>query len=171
VPGSNRDVVRSWLGGALILVAACAPSASVTRSSPPAATSEIPTCSRERLTFLVEQFFYRYNARDLDGFLALFNWASPAAGGGFAGYDDNPDQPHQFNDRGLLSEYVRGRWALDDRFPSHTSAYPSEGSAGYPVGNPTVEFTRTFSGASQTGNAKLVCNAGLLVGVVMSSGR
>ena len=162
-------MIRSWLAGALILVAACAPSASVTVSSPPAATTEIPTCSRERLTFLVEQFFSRYNARDLEGFLNLFNWAAPAAGGGFAGYDDNPGQVHQVNDRASLSAYVRARWELDDRFPSHTSAYPAEGAAGYPVGNPTVEFTRMFMGVSQTGNAKLVCNAGLLVTVVMSS--
>jgi hypothetical protein len=162
-------VIRSWLAGALIFLVACAPSALVTMSSPPAATSEIPTCSRERLTFLVEEFFARYNARDIEGFLALFNWAVPAAGGGFAGYDDNPGQVHQLNDRASLFEYVRARWALDDRFVSHTSAYPVEGAAGYPLGNPTVEFTRTFMGLSQTGNAKLVCNAGLLVTVVMSS--
>lgn len=171
MPGCKKDVIRPWLAGSLIFVSACAPSALATPSSPPVATSEIATCSRERLTFLVEQFFSRYNVRDLEGFLELFNWAAPAAGGGFAGYDDNPDQPHQVNDRASLAEYVRARWALDDRFPSHTSAYPAEGAAGYPLGSPTVEFTRTFTGVSQTGNAKLVCNAGLLVTVVMSSRR
>jgi hypothetical protein len=153
----------------LILLVACAPSALVTSSSPPAATSQIPTCSRERLTFLVEQFFFRYNARDLEAFLALFNWTTASAGGGFAGYDDNPGEQHQLNDRASLSEYLRARWGLDDLFPSHTSAYPAEGAAGLPLGNPTVEFTRTFSGASQTGNAKLVCGAGFLIDVVMSS--
>jgi hypothetical protein len=162
-------MVRSWLAGTLILLVACAPPAVVTTSSPPTATSEIPTCSRERLPFLVEQFFSRYNARELEGFLALFSWAASAAGGGFAGYYDDPGQAHQLSDRATLSAYVRERWGLDDRFPSHAAAYPSEGAAGSWLGNPTVEFTRTFSGGSQTGNAKLVCNAGLLVDVVMSS--
>jgi hypothetical protein len=165
-------MVKAWVVVAAIALASCSPSAGVASpipSSTPTSIAEIPQCSSARLTFLVEQFFARYNSRDLDGFLGLFNWRSPAAGGGFAGYDDNPGQVHQVNDRASLSEYVRARWELDDRFPSHTSAYPAEGAAGYPIGNPTVEFTRTFAGVSQTGNAKLVCNAGLLVTVVMSS--
>ena len=41
----------------------------------------------------------------------------------------------------------------------------------YPNANPTISFTRSFAGSTQTGNAKLVCNAGLLVGVVMSSSK
>jgi hypothetical protein len=119
---------------------------------------------------LVEQFFARYNARDLDGFLALLNWSSPAAGGGFGSYYDNPGHGQQLLDRASLSAYVRGRWALDDRF-SIDNAGPYPEGLTYPNANPTVEFTRSFSGVTQSGNAKLVCNAGLLIGVVMSSAQ
>jgi hypothetical protein len=41
----------------------------------------------------------------------------------------------------------------------------------YPNANPTISFTRLFAGSTQSGNVKLVCNAGLLVGVVMSSSK
>jgi len=165
-----------WINGSLavaILLASCASSAGVTTSSSPAAlpssTTEIVTCSRARLVFLVEQFFARYNDRDLDGFLALFNWSAPAAGGGFGSYDDNPGQRHQLIDRASLSDYVRGRWAIGDRFSVVRIDAP-EGLA-FPNANPIVEFTRSFSGQNQSGNAKFVCNAGLVVGVVMSSAQ
>ncbi|MEK6226883.1 MAG: hypothetical protein AABM40_11410 [Chloroflexota bacterium] len=164
-------MVKVWTVCVALALAACAPSAVVTPSSPgstPTSTTDIPKCSSARLTFLVDQFFARYNARDLDGFLALFNWESPAAGGGFGSYYDNPGQGQQLSDRTSLSNYVRGRWTLDDRFSvANVGPYP-EGLA-FPNANPTVEFTRSFSGVTQSGNAKLVCNAGLLVDVVMSS--
>ena len=160
-------MVRAWAVGVALVLASCTP-APVTSSSPspPTATTEIPKCSGARLTFLVEQFFARYNARDLDGFLQLFSWSSPAAGGGFASYNDNPGQVAQLTDRESLSAYVRARWAIDDRFAVADAGTFPDGLA-YP--NPTLEFTRSFSGVTQSGNAKLVCNAGLLVGVVMSS--
>jgi hypothetical protein len=41
----------------------------------------------------------------------------------------------------------------------------------YPNANPTMSFTRSFGGVTRDGNVKLVCNAGLLVDVVMSSGN
>jgi hypothetical protein len=118
----------------------------------------------------VEQFFARYDARDIDGFLALFNWATPAAGGGFDSYYDNPGEERQLADLTSLAAYVRGRWALDDRFSISTVGLYPEGLT-FPNANPTVAFTRSFSGLSQSGSAKLVCNAGLLVGVVMSSAQ
>jgi len=165
-------MIRAWaVIAALVVLASCAPSALVTSSNsptPPTSTTEIPKCSSARLTFLVEQFFARYNARDLDGFLALFNWGAPAGGGGFGSYVDNPGQPQQLRDRASLSAYLRGRWAIDDRFSiADAGSYP-EGLA-FPNANPTVEFMRSFSGVAQSGNAKLVCNSGLLVAVVMSS--
>jgi hypothetical protein len=164
-------MTRSSLAGLLLVLVACAPSGLVHLSSSPSpassATTEIPTCSGERQKFLVEQFFSRYNARDLEGFLALFNWASPAIGGGFASYTDNPGESQQLNDRASLADYVRRRWALEDRFAIGRVDAPAD--AAFPNANPTVDFARSFSGASQTGTAKLVCNAGLLVGVVMSS--
>ena len=85
-------MIRACAVAALVL-ASCASSALVTSSSspsPPASTAEILKCSSDRLVFLVEQFFARYNARDLDGFLGLFNWTSPAGGGGFSSYFDDP---------------------------------------------------------------------------------
>lgn len=160
-------MIRAWAVGLALVLASCAP-AGVRSSNSPTSTTEIPRCSSARLTFLVEQFFTRYNARDLDGFLALFNWGSPAAGGGFGSYHDNPGQAQQLSDRTSLSAYLRGRWAIDDRFSiADAGTYP-EGLT-YPNANPTLEFTRSFSGVTQSGNVKLVCNAGLLVGVVMSS--
>ena len=165
-------MIKAWaVSAALVVLASCAPSASVTSSNsetPPTSTTEIPRCSSARLTFLVEQFFSRYNARDLDGFLALFNWTAPAGGGGFGSYFDNPGQPQQLSDRASLSAYLRGRWAIDDRFSiADAGSYP-EGLS-YPNANPSVEFGRSFSSVRQSGNVKLVCNSGLLVGVVMSS--
>jgi hypothetical protein len=166
-------MIRVWPACVVLVLAACVPSAVVTPSSSPGSptsTIEIPKCSSARLTFLVDQFFARYNARDLDGFLALFNWESPAAGGGFGSYYDNPGQERQLSDRTSLATYLGGRWTLDDRFfPSAAGPYP-EGLT-YPNANPTVQFTRSFSGVTQSGNAKLVCNAGLLVDVVMSSAQ
>jgi hypothetical protein len=161
-------MVKVWTVWVVVVLVACAPSAVVTPSSSPTSTTEIPTCSSARLSFLVDQFFARYNARDLDGFLALFNWESPAAGGGFGSYYDNPGQQQQLSDRTSLSNYLRQRWTLDDWFfPAMAGPYP-EGLT-YPNANPTVQFTRSFSGVTQSGNAKLVCNAGLLIDVVMSS--
>jgi hypothetical protein len=161
-------MVKVWTVSVVLVLAACAPSAVVTPSSSPTSTTEIPKCSSARLSFLVDQFFARYNARDLDGFLALFNWESPAAGGGFGSYYDNLGQQQQLSDRTSLSTYVRGRWTLDDRF-SPIAAGPFPDGLAYPNANPTVQFTRSFSGLTQSGSAKLVCNAGLLVDVVMSS--
>jgi len=164
-------MVRAGVLSAALLLASCVPSSAVTPSSTPStstSTSEIPKCSSARLMFLVEQFFARYDARDLDAFLTLFNWDSPAAGGGFGSYYDNPGQAQQISDRASLAAYLRGRWALDDRFSTgNVGPYPD--GLTYPNANATVGFTRSFSGATQSGNAKLVCNAGLLVGVVMSS--
>lgn len=161
-------MVKVWAVGIAFALGACAAPAVGGSSNSPTSTTEIPKCSSARLTFLVEQFFARYNARDLDGFLGLFNWGSPAAGGGFGSYNDNPGQMQQLSDRLSLSAYLRGRWALDDRFSIADAGRYPEGLT-YPNANPTVEFTRSFSGVTQSGNAKLVCNAGLLVGVVMSS--
>lgn len=163
-------MVKAWIVCVAIALVSCSPRSVVappSSSSAPTSTTEIPQCSSARLTFLVDQFFARYNARDLDGFLALFNWASPAAGGGFGGYHDNPGQVRQPSDRGSLSAYLRERWALDDRLSIVAAHYPEIFTP--PTANPTIEFTRTFSGVTQSGNAKLVCNAGLLVDVVMSS--
>src|SRR5947199_8927733 len=110
----GEGMVRACALSAALLLASCVPSPVVTPST--TSSSEIPKCSSARLTFLVEQFFARYNARDLNAFLTLFNWGAPAGGGGFGSYVDNPGQPQQLRDRASLSAYLRGRWAIDDRF-------------------------------------------------------
>lgn len=138
--------------------------------TPEPAATEATCLSGQRLDFLTNQFFVRYNARDLDGFLGLFHLSVPAGGGGFAQYYDNPGEASTVSDRASLSSYVRRRWAIDDRFVSWRAGAMPDG-LDYPNANPTVSFTRSFRGVTQEGNVKLVCNAGLLVGVVMSSGR
>lgn len=161
----------------VLLLVTCAPSitsdsdsgAQSATATPSAPTA--PSCvSGRRLDFLTNQFFVKYNARDLDGFLALFHFSVPAAGGGFGQYYDNPGPASTMTDRASLTEYVRRRWAMDDRFVSWSAGAMPDG-LNYPNANPTVSFTRSVQGVTQDGNVKLVCNAGLLIGVVMSSGQ
>jgi hypothetical protein len=59
---------------------------------------------------------------------------------------------------------------MDDRFVSWSRPDMPDG-LNYPNANPTISFTRSFGGVIRDGNVKLVCNAGLLVDVVMSSGN
>jgi hypothetical protein len=160
----------------LLLVVACTPPAvssdavTGTPSSKPERSSEPSCLSGRRLDFLTDQFFVRYNARDLDAFLGLFHFSVPAAGGGFGSYYDNSGEPRTMRDRASLSDYIRERWTVDDRFVSWSVGGMPDG-LNYPNASPTVSFTRSFGGEMQAGNVKLVCNAGLLVGVVMSSSR
>ncbi len=127
-------------------------------------------CSRARLEYLAESFFTSYNAHDLDGVLALFNWNAPATGAGFGSYIDNPTigGPHDLRDQAALATYLRDRFALDDRFTGHAVQYPPSPYIS-DRGNPTATFTRSFSGLSQQGFMQLDCNADLLVHVRMTS--
>ena len=155
----------------VLVIASCAPlrsgevpSAAVSPSAP----APVTCTSGHRLDFLADEFFVRYNARDLDSFLALFNFGASAGGGGFGSYTDNFGEAKTTTDRTNLSAYVRGRWAMDDRFLSWTAASMPDG-LNYPNANPSISFKRSVAGSLQRGNAKLVCNAGLLIDVVMSS--
>lgn len=159
----------------VLLVVSCTPSLSTDgRSEAPSSTplaSTEPSClSGRRLDFLADQFFVKYNARDLDGFLGLFNFSASAGGGGFGQYYDNPGEASTKRDRTSLSDYVQERWAIGDRFVSWSAAGMPDG-LNYPNANPTISFTRSYAGVTRDGNVKLVCNAGLLVDVVMSSGK
>jgi hypothetical protein len=124
-------MIRTCALTAALLLASCVQSPLVTPSSTPSASTstEIPKCSSARLTFLVEEFFARYDAREIDGFLALFNWATPAAGGGFESYYDNPGQEQEVYDQASLAMYIRGRWALGDRFFIASAGPYPEGSS------------------------------------------
>jgi hypothetical protein len=137
-------------------------------SCTPSPVTEASCLSGRRLDFLTNRFFVTYNARDLDGFLGLFHFSVPAGGGGFASYFDDPGEARTLRDRASLSDYVQRRWTIGDRFVSWRAGAMPDG-LNYPNANPTVSFTRAFAGVTQNGNAKLVCNAGLLVAVVMSS--
>lgn len=159
----------------LVLIISCtaSPPSTDVRSPAPSATrlaATDATClSGRRLDFLADQFFSRYNARDLEGFLGLFNFSASAAGGGFGSYYDNAGgEVSTMADQASLSDYVRGRWARDDRFVKWSAPGMPDG-LGYPNANPTMSSTRTFGGVTRDGNVKLVCNAGLLVDVVMSA--
>jgi hypothetical protein len=154
---------------AVLVVVSCTSSLGTGIASTTPLASTRPAClSGQRLDFLADQFFVRYNARDMDGFLGLFLFSVPAAGGGFGSYTDNPGESRTISDRAGLSDYLRTRWAMDDRFVSWSAGGNPDG-LNYPNANPTISFTRSFAGVTHVGNAKLVCNSGLLVDVVMSS--
>src|SRR5438094_10649444 len=89
----GEGMVRACALSAALLLASCVPSPVVTPST--TSSSEIPPCASARLTFLGEQFFARYNARDLNALLTLFDWHSPAAAGRFGRYYDTPGQAQQ----------------------------------------------------------------------------
>ncbi len=152
----------------LEVLAAPVPAAAVPTPTPPIRTQPAVACTRDRLTYLVEQFFSLYNKHATADLLTLFNLQLPAAAGGFADYFDNPGVPvHAVNARSLVA-HLNQRFAIGDRFDSHTVTYPAEGATQF-TGNPIAAFTRSFSGGTQQGNMQLDCSGGLLVAVRMSS--
>jgi len=153
----------------LEVLAAPMPKVAAAAPTPPTQTqSTTSSCTTARLQYLVEEFFLRYNAHHSADLVTLFNLQASAAGGGFAGYYDNPGVPVQITNAGKLLTYWELRFIAGDRFESHSASYPSEGSTP-PTANPTVSFTRSFTGGTQQGNMKLVCNGGLITDVTMSS--
>jgi hypothetical protein len=152
----------------LQVLAAPSPALAVAMATPPTRTQPAVGCTHDRLVYLVEQFFDRYNAHLSADLLTLFNIQVPSAAGGFADYYDNPGVPvHATNARSLIA-YWDTRFAAGDRFDSHTVSYPPEGATRF-TANPTATFTRSFGGGTQQGNMQLDCNAGLLVAVRLSS--
>jgi hypothetical protein len=152
----------------LQVLAAPSPALAVATATPPTRTQPAVGCTHDRLVYLVEQFFDRYNAHLSADLLSLFNVQVPSAAGGFEDYYDNPGVPvHATTTRSLMA-YWDTRFAAGDRFDSHTVSYPPEGATRF-TANPTAAFTRSFVGGTQQGNMQLDCNAGLLVAVRMSS--
>jgi hypothetical protein len=152
----------------LRVLAAPSPTAATATPTPPTRTQPAAGCTKDRLVYLVEQFFSHYNAHRAADLLQLFHHQVPAAGGGFSDYNDNPGVAVHITDATRLPPYWENRFASGDRFDGHTVSYPPEGSTRF-TGNPTATFTRSFDGGSQQGNMQLDCNAGLLVAVRMSS--
>jgi hypothetical protein len=152
----------------LKLVAAPAPREARPSPTLPTATQPSTSCSHDRLVYLVEQFFSRYNAHRSADLLTLFNIQVPAAGGGFGGYSDDPGVPTHITNVGRLLTYWENRFAAGDHFDSHTVTYPPEGAT-QATGNPTATFTRSFADGAQQGNMQLDCSGGLIVAIRMSS--
>ncbi|MDP9266690.1 MAG: hypothetical protein M3O91_11320, partial [Chloroflexota bacterium] len=152
-----------------VLAAPAAANPAVASPTPPSRSQPTAAaCSHDRLVYLVEEFFTRYNAHNADALLSLFNFGTPPAGGGFESYFDHPGVPRDIRDAGALISYLNSRFTIDERFTAHAVSYPPEGAT-RETGNPTAAFSRTFSGGIQQGNMQLDCNAGLLVAVRMSS--
>jgi hypothetical protein len=139
-----------------------------TATTPTATQPSRTYCSRPVLEVLVESFFRSYNGHDVDGMLALFNFAVPATAGGFGRYVDNPGEPHDLRSAEDLASYLRARFALDDRFTQYTVQYPPSPYIA-DRGNPTATFSRGFGGVSQTGNILFDCSGGRFVSVRIST--
>jgi hypothetical protein len=153
----------------LEILAAPAPAATIATPTPPARTQPTTTvCTHDRLVYLVEQFFSRYNGRNPLELATLFNTSVPADGGGFGNYVDNPGVQTSITDPRKLVPYWLGRFAANDRFDAHTATYAPPGP-NFDAGNPTVAFTRSFTGGTQQGNMKLVCGGGFIRTLIMSS--
>ena len=152
----------------LQVLAAPSPAPLAVTPTPPSRTQPPVTCTRERLSYLVERFFTLYNDHHAADLTMLFKTQVPAAAGGFSDYSDNPGVPMHISTVGALITYWERRFAVGDRFDSHAVTYPPEGAT-QATGNPIATFTRSFAGGTQQGNMQLDCNGGLLVAVRMSS--
>ena len=152
----------------LQVLAAPVPARAIPTPTAPTRTQAPVSCTHDRLVYLVEQFFTLYNKHASADLLGLFNIQQPAAAGGFSDYVDNPGVPvHAVNARSLVAHWD-GRFAVGDRFDSHTVTYPAESAVQF-TANPIATFTRSFSGGTQVGNMQLDCSGGLLIAVRMSS--
>ncbi|MDQ6857662.1 MAG: hypothetical protein M3Z65_01565, partial [Chloroflexota bacterium] len=152
----------------LQVLAAPAPALAIPTPTQPSRTQAPVSCTHDRLVYLVEQFFTLYNKHASADLLGLFNIQQPAAAGGFSDYFDNPGVPvHAVNARSLMTHWD-SRFAVGDRFDSHTATYPAESAVQF-TANPIATFTRSFTGGTQQGNMQLDCSGGLLVAVRMSS--
>jgi hypothetical protein len=152
----------------LQVLAAPTPAATIATPTPPTRTEPSVGCTQERLVYLVEGFFTMYNAHHSADLGNLFKTQLPAAAGGFSDYSDDPGVPVHFSNTGKLLAYWDQRFAVGDRFDTHTVTYPPVGAT-QATGNPTATFTRSFVGGTQQGNIQFDCSGGLLVAVRMSS--
>ena len=148
-----------WVASAILVTAVLAACA-----SPP--TTAAPTlaigggCTRQAATTLVDNFFASWNAGDAARVAGLF-------GPTFSFYDSVASERTTVSARTDLQRYLASRFALNDRFSSILADIPENPR---PSGaNPTASFVRTTTGATYRGNAKLVCDDNVLVGVVMSA--
>jgi hypothetical protein len=132
-------------------------------ASPPAIATPTPavgeSCTKQVATTLVDSFFASWNAGDAARVTGLF-------GPTFSFNDNVARERTTVSARPELQQYLTTRFALNDRFSSVLADIPEHPSSS--GANPTASFVRTTTAATYRGNAKLVCEGNMLVGVVMS---
>jgi hypothetical protein len=127
----------------------------------PTGTPELRgSCTKQTATRLVEDFFVKWNDRDVGGVARLF-------GSGVSFHDNVAGQQTMFVGQEALRRYLTDRFALDDRFSDVIAAIPENPSPA--SANPTVSFVRRVGTVTYRGNAKLVCADDVLRDVVMSA--
>jgi hypothetical protein len=123
-------------------------------------TLEVPgSCSKQTAARLVDDFFARWNNRDVVGTAALFSAS-------FSFNDNIANERTTLGDRSALQRYLADRFALGDRFSNIVAQIPDNPSPAR--ANPTVSFMRNVGTTTYRGNAKLVCVDDLLRELVMS---
>ena len=133
------------------LLAACMSST----PAPSPTLSSRATCAK-----LVDDFFAAWNAREAARVAGLFTTDLEF-------HDSVGGRVRDLARRDDLQRYLAERFALDDKFSGLTISIPENPAPA--AANPTVSFVRTVGGTTYRGNAKLVCSANVLVGVVMSA--
>lgn len=118
------------------------------------------SCTKQTATRLVEDFFVKWNDRDVGGVARLFS-------SGVSFHDNVAGQQMMFVGQEALRRYLTDRFALDDRFSDVIAAIPDNPSPAR--ANPTVSFVRRVGTVTYRGNAKLVCADDVLRDVVMSA--
>lgn len=146
-----------WLPLALIVAL------NVVCASPPAVTpvsSSLTTCNSARVRELVEQLFRAWTAHDVEAVALLF-------AGSFALEDRIHERMTVIQDASRLREYLRGRFALGEKFSELSADIPTRPS---PTGsNATVQFRRSFDNERLQGTGKLVCGEGRLTYVLLGA--
>lgn len=120
-----------------------------------------PACGRDRVVALVEAYVAAYNARDVTAVRALFDVDHPY----FEYVDTGPGRSTQLRgaqDAPRWEEHLRGRFAAADRL-AITALTHYEGYA-------EVRLARTTGqGRPAAGSAKIVCDGGRLIRVIMAA--
>jgi hypothetical protein len=133
----------------------------VPQGVPSTRSVELPgSCTRQTAARLVEEFFAKWNDRDVAGVARIF---SPSV----SFHDNVAGHSALLSGQDELRLYLTGRFELDDRFSNVIADIPENPSP--TAANPTVSFMRSVGTATYRGNAKLVCVDDLLSDVVMSA--
>lgn len=149
--------IRCPLLSLLLVLGSCLSATPVTER--PTASS----CNAAHMREVIEQYHRAFNERDAQAVLSLF--AFDRDGRGSSLYDAPGGQGLYLTHRAVLERYLIHRFARGDRFLRYEIVLPDDAAALSPVSS----FEREVDGEALQGNAKWVCSAGLLGGVVMST--